>query len=432
MRTISIFLDYSVLETITLKSSGLHRYTIELLKLCKGERKKYNAFYSVVSLYELENKISSTELIDLLAILNFYEVKLVLHEAEKEVDFFAINVKHREKLKIKSDYDLYNIAAYAVTSIEEYVTWNQFDMIKSEVRESLSRDYIANGYRRPYYFDFRTPLYYIMNSDCDFNMEEIAKFVREDFILLNDFEYKYSYIQQDWFRNTFTEISSILVESIPSKHIREKRVPRADVDLSSDIVIDIDNFKDEIESKEIPLLRFDNKDVGFDMDYEFFKIGLVEGYDVLKRMLDDILFHRPVREEIELSEDEYKQLKIKELFDKLIPVLQMSLDGEIKNYPTHDHKYTNRFPIINLDSELTNSFLNLKGRNIYKVKRESIDFVEKYFAENLNQYWGFKTCLKWTELHDYGEGAADARNSIFLIDKNGENMYLILIHCFID
>ena len=121
MRRVSLFLDTTILEQSIKENSSLHGPTMRLLNYCLTH---FEGYTSILAIHELLNHYSEVEAEQILKILHAHQIKLLWFTAPKEVDYFALNIKNRDKLKLRSEYDLYNLSAYCVTSIENYVTWN--------------------------------------------------------------------------------------------------------------------------------------------------------------------------------------------------------------------------------------------------------------------------------------------------------------------
>lgn len=430
MRKITLLLDTSILKSLLIKNS-LYDATIKLLALCSGKQQQFEAFYTVVSIHEIYQEYDLAELQALIATLNAYQVQLILHEFPKEVDYFAINAKNKEKLGITNEYDLYNLAMYGVTNIEEYITWNQVGLIKQRINEYLLTNYVASGYHATKFFSIHDPYFLLAHEAPNYVLDDIVNNNLHQRIPIE--EELYSYIAlQNWFKQELASTIAPKIEKAPSRKIRAKRTPKKDINLDNGIQISLKNYKPAINEQKLPLLHFGAKAVGFDMEYELFEVTFTAGQAIIEEMLLDILLHRPLKEETELSKEAFKQRKTQQLFEQILPLIRQEIGATKHDFPNLQKEEWLEFPIKNLDTELTNSFSNLYINSFYEIKKEAIALVEQFFTKDLLQYRGFKTYSKWTELHDYGAGAVDMRSSIFAIEKTGKRMVVVLQHCYID
>lgn len=433
MRRVTLFLSTSILESL-LKATSLSLPTQQFLRNCRAEGSRYIAYYSFLSIHELYQEYSIEEIQEMLQSLKAYNVRLLVHKVPQEVDRFMINKQYRKSFQINNEYEQYNLAYYGVTSIESFVTWNQVDSLKFGLKEKLIKDYLSSGFQAFRYFELYSPPFFF-NSEEDhyqIQLEDVLPFSEyKPVTLVHQAEYKYDYIQKWGFHFIQKHKLDIQIEEFPNKTIRPQRIPKTPLDPNTkNISVSIHDYEEQIKAKEIPFLHFQADKVSFDTDYHLLKISLTEGQEIIKGILDDMLFLRKVKEETYLDDQEFKALKIAELFNKLLPSIQIELDGPDNQYDTFEKNEIKEVLIKNVDSNLTNAFLQMY--NPYEIKRAAIDLIEWLLADHLLNYRAFQTEKKWTKLHDYGGGAVDARSSIFLVEKTGTHLFVISISCYID
>lgn len=428
MRQISVFLDTSILKSL-LKESSLSAPTRRFLELCK-DGQTYALFYSLLSLHELLLSNSPAKVESLIEELNQHHARLLLHQGPREVDYLAINFKHLKNVSLNNEYDLYNLSLYAITSIECYLTWNVTELVKFHTKEILFRDYLMSGYHGPRFLDLQDPRYLLPKEEGHIEVttaDVIAQSSGRKIKIDSSSKYLYEEIQA-WFTNQ--KDFEPLIEEVPGREVTANRAVKKAYDPMTEIVTVAKNFDAKIEAKEIPLLRFHAPAVGFDMDYNLFRLTVEEGAEVIAGILDDMLMHRPLMEETKLSKEDYRARKATELLNEMVPAIRSAIDSGDKTYPPFAAGDIQEFPTKNLDKELVNAFMALYKP--YEVKREAIDFVESVFGPDLGNYRSFATFQKWTNLHDYGEGAVDSRKSFFIVDQAGQEIVVILMHCYID
>ena|GEM_PF-2268264 len=432
MRKVSIFLDSSVLVQIMAANNGLLRPTMALLAACQGDEATYEAYYSALSIHELSQRYSIPTLKQLTELLNSYSIKLLKHQAPKEVDYFAINLKYGDKIQVKNEYDLYNLAYYSITTIENYVSWNLLDVVKYRLADQLARDYLSSGYRAYRHMNINNPQYFLGKESPYYPVDEelIQQYAQSKSI---DIESKPEYIYekvQDWYFRHLADKLSAHVEEMPNSKVREQRVIKEEVAPTTTLAVSVKSYEKEIAARAIPLLRFKAAEVMFDMDYSLFSISFTKGQVMIEERLKDLLFHRPLKEEVKLTKEEFQQLKVAELFNTIMAGVRPVIDQSGNSYAPFNPGEVQEVSIRNIDTTLTDSFSNLYS--YYKIKKEAVELVEYLLGNEWQDYRAFTTVKTWTRLHDYGGGAVDARNSIFLLEKTGRSMIVILFSYFID
>ena len=411
--------------------NSLSKPTYQFLRSCQGETSRYIAFFSFLSIHELYTEYSVEELKKILQVLKDYDIRLLLHQEPQEVDRFIINTQYRKSFHINNEYEHYNLAYHAVTSIEGFVTWNQVDSLKFEVKDKLISDYLASGFQAFRYFELFSPPFFFNSEEEHYQiqLEDILPFSEYKVIKLEE-EYKYDVIQNWGLQFIKEQGIEVLLEEMPNKNVRPQRHPKTPLDPAVSIKVSIENYQEQIEAGSLPFLHFQADKVGFDTDYHLLRVNLIEGKEVLKEILEDMLFFRKMKEETNLNEQEFKALKVAQLFNKLVPVIQTKIDGTNQVYEAFNTGEIQEVLIKNVDSTLSNAFLQLY--NPYEIKREAIDLVEWLLGDHLMNYRAFQTYKKWTKLHDYGGGAVDNRSTIFMVEKTGTHVFVISISCYID
>jgi hypothetical protein len=429
VRLTSLFLDTSIIEHACKKSS-LHWPTLRLLELCKPGG-KYCAYFSLMSIHELLQKYTNSEVDQIVEVLKDHSVKLLMHYPPRSADYMAINFKYRQNLRLTNEYNFYHLACYVISKVEHYVTWNFTDLINLQVKENLFRDFLSNGYYHRH-MNIQDPQFYI-GDRSRYHQIQVEDIPSSEPVSINsssfNSEFIYEEIQNSFSSGTFHSID-VEQESLPLEQYRQDMIVNKWVSDLDGIEFNVRNYEDEIQRGEIPLLRLDGNQAG-DTEYNLFKIEITEGAEIVKGLLDESVFRIPLREETDLSPEEYRKLKTKDIFNQLVPLIRERIDYDEKNYaPFEQDDIVAILPVQNLDCELANACLSIK--NYYKVKREAIDFLEFMVSHDWSNYRAFKTVKKWISYHDYGDGAVDVRNTVFMIDQEGRNIIIILIHCFID
>ncbi|WP_421798202.1 hypothetical protein [Haliscomenobacter sp.] len=403
---------------------------MQLLELCKPGG-KYCAYFSLMSIHELLQKYTKLEVDQIVEVLKDHSVKLLMHYPPRSADYMAINFKYRQNLGLTNEYNFYHLACYIISKVEHYVTWNFTDLINLQVKENLFRDFLSNGYYHRY-MNIQDPQFYIGDRSRYYQIQ-VEDIPGSEPVIINssslNSEFIYEEIQNSFSSGTFHSID-VEQESLPLERYRQDMIVNKWVSDLDGIEFNVRNYEDEIQRGEIPLLRPEGNQAG-DMEYNLFKIEITEGAEIVKGLLDESVFRVPLREETDLSPEEYRKLKTKDIFNQLVPLIRERIDYDGKNYaPFEQDDIVAILPVQNLDCELANACLSIK--NYYKVKREAIDFLEFIVLHDWSNYRAFKTVKKWISYHDYGDGAVDERNTIFMIDQEGRNIIIILIHCFID
>lgn len=404
---------------------------MQLLELCKPGG-KYCAYFSLMSIHELLQKYTKSEVDQIVEVLKDHSIKLLMHYPPKSVDYMAINFKYRQNLRLTNEYNFYHLACYAISKVEYYVTWNFTDLINLQVKENLFRDFLSNGYYHRH-MNLQDPQFYIGDSSR-YQQIQVEDIPRSEPVSINagtfNSEFIYEELQNSFSSGTFHDID-VEQESLPWERLRQDMIVNKWVSDLDGIEFNVRNYEDEIQRGEIPLFRLDKNLLGFEMEYNLFKIEITEGAEIIDGLLTESVVRAPLKEETDLNPEEYRKLKTKDIFNKLVPLIREKIDSDEKNYaPFEQDDIVAILPIQNLDCELANSFLSVY--NYYKVKREAIDFLEFMVSHDWMHYQAFRTSKKWISYHDYGDGSVDDRNTIFMIDKEGRNIIIVLIHCFID
>lgn len=403
---------------------------MQLLELCKPGG-KYCAYFSLMSIHELLQKYTKSEVNQVIEALKDHSVKLLMHYPPISADYMAINFKYRQNLTLTNEYNFYHLACYVISKVEHYVTWDFTDLINLQVKENLFRDFLSNGYYHRH-MNIQDPQFYI-GDHSRYHQIQVEDIPGSEPVSINsssfNSEFIYEEIQNSFSSGTFHSID-VEQESLPLEQYRQDMIVNKWVSDLDGIEFNVRSYDDEIQRGEIPLLRPQGTQAG-DMEYNLFKIEITEGAEIVKGLLDESVFRVPLREETDLSPEEYRKLKTKDIFNQLIPLIRERIDYDEKNYaPFEQDDIVAIRPVQNIDCELANACLSIK--NYYKVKREAIDFLAFTVSHDWSNYQAFKTVKKWISYHDYGDGAVDVRNTIFMIDQEGRNIFIVLIHCFID
>ncbi|MBR9919482.1 MAG: hypothetical protein GYB31_01505 [Bacteroidetes bacterium] len=431
MRKATLFLGTTLLESL-IRENDFMAGSLALLQLCKGEAALYEAWFSLISLHELKQTVSVGELQDLTSTLKEHNVRLLLHKTPREVDYFAINQKHLNNFQLQNEYELYNLLLYSQSSLEHFVSWSMADTIKHHVRDSLIRDYLSSGYRPYRHVEIHSPNYFLASAEfyavsreailAQSQKKSISGFVQNKFV--------YEQIQNSGL--AFLKEHGITCETttMPDEKVRDQRVPRLPLQ-SDELEVAIRSYQKEIDAEEIPLLRFKSDTVSFDMDYHLFKIQINSGREWLKNIMEDLIFYRPLKEELDLSKEAYNARKTAALMNHFAKAVKPRLDGEeVFDFPGFSPGDVRWEGTNNFEGALVNSFMDVYQP--YLVKREAIDLAEMLMGEKYKNYRLFQTHVEWTSLHHYGEGSVDSRNTLLLLDHEADHAFLILINCYID
>jgi hypothetical protein len=418
-----IYLGTSIFDMILSDNEELKRCSCLLLEKCKDQL-EYEGYISAYTIYELSYRVTEKQIAFIFELIKNYDIIYIQYLHPGEVDYLAENYSHKDFLLDWPGIEYYHISTCAYLNLEYYVCWNKKQVINFPVFRSILHTHIPRGYRSNINLctpEFLTGDYCLSNTAEQLEQTVASKIHATTNIQGKTIGDRSSYVQ--------TKSDSLIGNDIHKKVLPDNfhspaRIPVLDT-RETPLKFNVQSFYDQILRKEIPLLDVDYELSGFDMYYHLFKLDVEQGVGLLKNKQLELIYHLPVS----YTEDEYRDIskeRNKRFIDWLLPQVRAAIDNSTTSYVEIEKDHIERYSYKEIDYKLSSSFYS--ENKIAAIKKKALEFTNFITNSSWENYQGFSFPGSWCTHND---GFLFGEQTHIIIEKNGSNIWLVLINTVI-
>lgn len=414
-----IYIGTSIIDSIYKGEPSATEVSKLLISKCKDQA-EFEGYISAFTIIELYESYSSTEFINILSFLRENDVNLIKLLLPKEIDYLVKQYEHKSILDKDFQYDYYHIATCAYLNIEFYISWNIAVISNFNNFKNVMYSQTPRGYRS--IFQFRTPEYLVArqcSSDLNKMINRSIDVKRKQYSILNNIELENqaSYQEELAIKLVGSELELTI---LPESKNKAARIPTLEIGKSS-LKFLTTNFKDDINSKTIPLLDLDYETIGMDVHFEMLKLELIEGKEELKNRQLELIYHLPTK----YSQEELIQInqeRNKNFINWILPEIKAEIDDSEREYDEIQKQSIRRYHYREIDQNLANS---IRGESLELIKTKAIA-LNKFITQKAWQYYrGFSFPGQWCKFnngYDHGEFTH------IITEKDGNEIWIIFIN----
>lgn len=418
-----IYLGTSIFDMILSDNEELRRYSYLLLEKCKNQL-EYEGYISAYTIYELSYRVAEKQMAFIGELIKNYEIIYIQYLHPAEVDYLAANYSHKGFLLEWPGIEYYHISTCAYLNLEYYVCWNKKQIINFPVFRSILHTHIPRGYRSN--INLCTPEFLIGDYCLSNPAEQLKQTIASKIQAVNNVQEK-TIGERSFYVQTESDSlidNDIHKKVLPDNYHTPARIPLLDVQ-EVPLKFKVQSFNDQILRKEVPLLDVGYELTGFDMYYHLFKLDVEQGIGLLKNKQLELIYHLPVN----YTEDEYRRIskeRNKRFIDWLLPQVRAAIDNSTTSYVEIEKDHIDRYSYTEMDYKLSSSFYS--ENTIATIKKKALELTNFITNNSWRNYQGFLFPGSWCA---YNDGFSHGEQTHIIIEKDGSNMWLILINTLI-